>query len=304
MSALSITDAAQATAQMRVILAEPPRFAPASAAAVRAVLDYVAAGQIQASVVTASGDLGPILVMNIPGRASVLMIPEPGTLGTTRDDVRVTLDAWTSSNSFQQLYFAQALTEPGARGRSDLLTQCGFQQLTELHYLHRDASYPWIEPDAKAEFVPFSDANAALFTACVAESYADSQDFPELTGLRPTDAALESHRAAGEFRASFWQVLLRQGEPAGCLLLAAHPSAGLAEVAYLGVRPAHRRAGVGTLLVARALQLARAARLRRVTLVVDARNSAARALYAQLGFTSFATRMAHLRVTGSGLACG
>ncbi len=242
--------------------------------------------------------------MDIPGRASVLMIPEPGTLGTTRDGVRATLDAWTESNSFRELYFAQALTEPGARGRSELLTACGFAPLTELHYMHRDAAYPWIEPDAKAEFVPYSDASAAFFTTCVAESYADSQDFPELTGLRPTAAALESHRAAGEFRASFWQVLLRGGEPAGCLLLAAHPSASLAEVAYLGVRPAHRRAGVGRLLVARALQLARTARLRRVTLVVDARNSAARALYAQLGFSSFATRVAHLRVTGSEFARG
>ena len=73
-----------------------------------------------------------------------------------------------------------------------------------------------------------------------------------------------------------------RSEPVGMALLSRRGDRGW--VSGVGVLPAWRRRGIGQRLVASVLERAREAGVRQVALEVIAQNSAARALYAGLGF--------------------
>jgi ribosomal protein S18 acetylase RimI-like enzyme len=66
------------------------------------------------------------------------------------------------------------------------------------------------------------------------------------------------------------------------------------ELVYMGVMPAWRRRGVGTLLLRRALARCREVGAKEITVVVDVRNTPARRLYERFAFTTVAQREAHL----------
>ena len=87
-------------------------------------------------------------------------------------------------------------------------------------------------------------------------------------------------------------VALLDGELAGCLTLVPGPGGPYAEterpgeagIRMLGVDPARQGRGVGRALMLAAIERARAAGARRLTLVVRADNPPAHALYRGLGF--------------------
>jgi ribosomal protein S18 acetylase RimI-like enzyme len=74
-----------------------------------------------------------------------------------------------------------------------------------------------------------------------------------------------------------------RGEPAGMALLSRRDGRGW--ISGVGVLPAWRRRGVGRAMMEALLANAREAGIAQVTLEVIVRNAAARALYAELGFT-------------------
>jgi GNAT superfamily N-acetyltransferase len=90
------------------------------------------------------------------------------------------------------------------------------------------------------------------------------------------------------------EILLAEedGRPIGMVSLLYSVSTALgARVAILEdmvVDPARRGAGVGSALLARALQLCRERECARVTLLTDARNTEARGFYEKFGFTQSA----------------
>ena len=239
---------------------------------------------------------GLFFAVLLPGRTAIIMIPVPGVAGVDPDDqLRVTV-AGLARLRDRRLHYAQALVEPEAVAKGELLVRAGFHTLAPLIYLERDARYPWVDPPSEhdAQWISYGPETRAVFASVVLATYEGSRDCPELTGLRPIDDILLAHRASGCFDPQLWEVALVNGRPAGCILLAKLARGTLLEVVYTGVVPASRGHGVGDLLLRRALARCRAVGARQLTTVVDGRNEPARRLYDRFAFKTAAQRSAYL----------
>jgi len=241
-----------------------------------------------------------LLTLWLPGRTASLLLTHP-TSPQERDGLRDLLAYWRERAQATHLHYAQALIEPEADGKRDVLLQTGFTRLTRLAYLERDARFPWCDPPEAPglEWLPYTPERQERFARVIEATYADSLDCPELTGLRPIEDVLASHRASGPFDPRLWELAYVQGVDAGCLLLTRVPGVPALEVVYMGVVAAQRRRGIGALLLRRALQQARQRGIERVTLVVDERNRPARRLYDRFSFGPVTERDAYwLRLAG------
>ncbi|MGD8450618.1 MAG: GNAT family N-acetyltransferase [Phycisphaerae bacterium] len=236
------------------------------------------------------------LVLLLPGRTGIVMFPTPGELGIDPRAQRELAAQTVAELAPERLHYLQALLQPDAEGQRNLLVELGFQHLAPLVYRQRDATYPWVDPPrlTDAQWVTFSAETHDAFATTVLATYEDSLDCPELGGLRPIDDILAAHQACGVFDAGHWELLWRPDGPAGCLLLSRLPQTSALEVVYMGVVPACRGQGVGALLLRRALQQTREARVRRLTLVVDDRNEPAKRLYDAFGLRAVTRRDAWL----------
>lgn len=232
------------------------------------------------------------LVLLIPGRTGMLLGAPPGALGIDAEDQEALLRTALEDLRPRGLHYLQALLPPEAQGQQALLGRVGFRPLAPLLYLQRGATYPWVDPPAPEEgdWLAFREDRRRFFQDVLVQTYLESLDCPELNGLRPPEDILAAHQASGEFRPELWEILMRDGAPAGCLLLSRLPNAAAVEVVYMGVPSAARRQGAGRLLLRRALQQVRAQHVQTLTLVVDGRNKPARALYESFNFTQRAWR--------------
>ncbi|MGD0948491.1 MAG: GNAT family N-acetyltransferase [Candidatus Binatia bacterium] len=95
-------------------------------------------------------------------------------------------------------------------------------------------------------------------------------------------------------RGEIYFVIENGVEPVGCVAYE-NPSAGLAYLNRLSVLPAHRRRGVGALLVKHVIEHARAASIRTVSIGVIAEHADLQRWYKKLGFQEGETkRFPHL----------
>lgn len=236
------------------------------------------------------------LALLLPGATAIVMIPPPGVGGIEAGAQRELTRAGLEELAARRLHYAQALLEPEAGEKRKLFVGLGFGRLAPLIYMERDARYPWVEPPpaGAAEWLAYSAATHGEFARVVLATYEGSQDCPELTGLRPIDDILAAHRASGRWETTLWELARIDGEVLGCLLLAELGGGSMLEIVYMGVVSGFRRRGVGRLLLARALERARGARVPRVTVVVDGRNEPARRLYVSFAFAPTGRRDAYL----------
>lgn len=239
-----------------------------------------------------------VFVLYLPGGTAIVLFPPPEAHGIRPDDQRDLLKASLARLADSSLYYAQALVEVEAIGQRRLLEECGFRHLTQLIYTQRDSKHPWVAPPGprEATWISYDEAHHVAFADMLLATYEDSQDCPELTGLRGIDAVIASHKAAGKFDPALWELASVDGAPAGCILLAELTHGPLLEVVYMGVARAARGRGVGKLLLRRALAHCQRVGVCELTAVVDRRNAPARQLYAQFGFKPTATREAYIHV--------
>lgn len=232
----------------------------------------------------------------LPGATAIVMVPEPGEGGIDPERQAAVTAAGLAALRDRRLHYAQALLEPEARRKRELLVGAGFRRLASLAYLERGVLYPWVDPPRpdEAEWLPYGPDTAARFAAVVQATYIGSRDCPELTGLRPVEDALAAHRASGVFDPARWELAQIGGAAVGCLLLAQLAHGPVVEVVYMGVVPGWRGRGVGDLLLRRALAQARGLRAERLTLVVDERNEPAQRLYRRFAFAPLGRREAYL----------
>jgi ribosomal protein S18 acetylase RimI-like enzyme len=236
------------------------------------------------------------LALFLPGHTALVTIPSPLIPG-----IDFETQLWLASEGLQRLagrglHYAQALAEPQAAQRCRLLEQAGFRPLAPLCYLERDVLYPWVEPPTPndAEWVAYRPEIESDFADVVSQTYQDSRDCPELSGLRPIGDVLAAHRGVGMFDPRLWELARIDGRYAGCVLLALIAAGAALEIVYLGVVPEARRRGVGTLLLRRAVEHGRRRHARRLTVVVDERNEPARRLYEGFRFMPVARRIVYL----------
>ncbi len=190
----------------------------------------------------------------------------------------------------------EALVPPDRPTLGPALQEAGFNRLTRLVYLDwkPTGDDPKLSPDFTSEsradnrdltWISYDSDRELLFEEAIERTYVQSLDCPELTGLRPISDVLIGHRAAGIFDPALWSLAMRDGVPAGVILLNRIPSTRALELVYMGVAPEARGHGVGDALLRRGLGSAVAVGAKVVALAVDERNAPARRLYDRWGFT-------------------
>jgi ribosomal protein S18 acetylase RimI-like enzyme len=250
-------------------------------------------------VASAGGELaGAIVCLPVPG-ASGLVWPPQAAEGPGRAPVEDALVRGATT----------ALRERGAKLGQCLLTDAelplaaplvrnGFAHVTALSYMQRDlASGPDDAPSRRLSYLAYNQLSIpALFHDTLLQTYEGTQDCPEITGVRTADEIMAGHRAQGKHDPARWLLGLAAGRPVGVLLLCEMPEWAAWDVAYVGVVPDARGQGHGRELMHRAMTLARADGVPRLTLAVDARNEPAWRLYTDLGFQAHDRREVFLAI--------
>ncbi len=272
----------------------PPGGRRARRAAVRGFLAYLDQSPCRHGCYRSADGQAFLLTLLVPGGTAVLMLSDPGTAPGAHERL---LHWWLAAQPAGRFHYLQSLLDPAWEARARLVESAGFRRLTRLVYLERSASYPWVETadPPKVAWVTQAEVGDGPFAATLPETYIESGDCPELTGLRPIESVLASHKAAGPFEGSLWHLLKVEGELAGCLLLSRLPQGTGLEVVYMGLVPRFRGQGWGRALLTRAVLACQVRNLPQLTLVVDARNTAAQRLYRGFGFQPTAERDAYLR---------
>ena len=295
---------------LAAVLALPPGNRPASRAQVESFLQYIETCRLewrvwrcrQGNQVTAL-----LIVLFLPGSTALFMLPCLETPDWLPEDQRYLVTECVKLLEDNRLYFLQALIEPEAKLKRDLIQRAGFRYITRLLYTQRavNSSQPQERQAVKIDWIGYSPETHDAFAQVLLATYEDSADCPELSGLRPIEAIIASHKAAGLFDPALWEMAVIDGTPAACLLLAPHVFGDLMEIVYLGVVRTYRRQGLGDALLRRALKQSREQGSRDITAVVDERNMAARQLYARFAFKPTAEREAYLhlpaRTTSNGI---
>lgn len=232
------------------------------------------------------------LAAESPGAAALVFVP-----GKLETDVKyratvATLKSLQALAWDRSIVLLEVLVAPGRGVLGDLLKESGFRYLTCLRYLTRDAARKGISFKAAhdLEWVEYAPDRELLFQHAVEETYAQSQDCPELTGLRRTAEVLAGHRATGIFDPALWWMAMRGDRPVGVMLLNRIPHRPVLEVVYMGVAHAARRTGVADALLRRALDVGARIGVVALSLAVDQRNTPARRMYARWDFVEKGAR--------------
>ncbi len=180
----------------------------------------------------------------------------------------------------------QAMVTPEETHLERVLSEAGFRFLAELIYAEhpREAPTPERRRLPKLELLTYSPQRHALFLRGLEQTYTESLDCADLSGVRRTEDILATHRAAGRHDPSLWFLARLSGETAGLLLLSPSPHLNTLEVAYMGVVCRFRRRGVGHTLMHKCNSEMIAHGFAGVALAVDSVNTPARALYRKWGF--------------------
>jgi len=194
----------------------------------------------------------------------------------------------------------QALPEPHERHAIAAFERAGLTKLGDLAYLRRPFSKPaparhaWPEGVRAASVSALGGLDAAHgdLSLALERSYEATLDCPGLCGMRELSDVLESHRAVGRWGPELWWVIYLDEQPEGCLLLNHCPELRSVELVYLGLSPALRGRGVGLAAMTNGIVRAASCRAGEMTCAVDRNNVPALRLYARLGFTEFASRVA------------
>jgi ribosomal protein S18 acetylase RimI-like enzyme len=299
MNAVETVHESRLPALLKQLLAAPGT-SGASPEQVRSFINYLSVGRIRTiGRQVRRGKLlsGAWLALLLPGRVAMVMLPSCHRRGLEAADQRAAVAAGVAALSDQDLYFAQALLENEDTYQQRLLEEFGFHRLTTLRYMQRACAWPpWDWPKTSGvEWIAYEQASREEFGRTLMATYVESSDCPELTGIRPVEEVLASHRATGPFDPRLWELVRVEGRIAGCILLSELTFGPLLEIVYLGVVPELRGRGVGALLMRRALRHAQLRGAAELMVVFDARNSPAGRLYERFGFEQVSEREAYVR---------
>ncbi|MBC7772616.1 MAG: GNAT family N-acetyltransferase, partial [Pyrinomonadaceae bacterium] len=240
----------------------------------------------------------------------------PVSRGVSR---RVTPLAGDRANA-RVVALVQGLLEPHELDAIEALGRAGFMRLGDLAYMRR--SLPRANggrgahrlrlsrPSRAGAHAAFGEAfvwpagvvvrrlsdisnneHDALLAAALERSYIDTQDCPELCGLREVADVLDSHRSVGDFDPALWWIIEYEGKPEGAMLLSACPEQQTVELVYLGISPVLRGKGIGSAMLAMGLKELTGRDEATISCAVDMRNGPAMKLYTRAGFQEFSTRV-------------
>lgn len=261
----------------------------------------------------AGGLVAAVWIEPLSGRSAVLWPPRE--IGAADESVlHALLRESMRAMALDGVSWAQCLIKSPTPIEQALLEEVGFSRLGSLFYLFcpvsasegagelhscRDgglsaasSSFRDGEPPQESglEFVEVTPGDRARLASIIEGSYQETQDYPQLNGLRGVDEVLESYESIGCSGTSLWRIARFGGKEIGCLLLADHPDDGNLELVYMGVLPRFRGFGWGKSLAAHACLVAGQRSRQRVVLAVDANNMPALRIYRSLGFSAVEQR--------------
>jgi len=169
---------------------------------------------------------------------------------------------------------------------SEAAHKAGFRRITRLAYMSHPLPVRARRANLRSDLrvITRCDCGEEVFERALADSYAQSLDCPELTGLRRPREILASHRATGDYDPALWHVALQGNEPVGLLLLTRLSRQRAMELVYLGVAQLSRGAGVASTLLHSGLDRLGGVSANTLALAVDVRNTPARRFYDAWGF--------------------
>jgi ribosomal protein S18 acetylase RimI-like enzyme len=234
------------------------------------------------------------------GRTAMVFVTSPSD-GEEREELGAVIRA--ACDGIDDAILAQALLDVGSERMESSLVLGGFRRLTRLLYLKRalakkdatlwDGSWP-----EGVTVEPYGSAKAGELERALERTYLDTEDCPELCGMRTTTDVVASHRSIGKWDPSLWTIVRFRGSAEGAFLLNPCPEQGVVELVYLGLSPALRGTGLGSRVLSWGLGRLADRPERTIMCAVDERNMAARRVYERMGFREFDARSAMVRSVG------
>jgi mycothiol synthase len=274
---------------------------PDRQARVRNALRLLRQGELdRAGVIVSAANgtlLGAMVCLPVAGASGLVWPPQAATGGDQRkiEDALLTYAiAWLRQRGAKM---GQTLLAREESGLAASLKRQGFVHITNMWYMrHELRSLPARTPVAPAlTYETYRDGDRSLFHQILWQSYDQTEDCPEVNGVRTLQEIVAGHQAQGKYDPAHWWLAFQAGRAVAVLLVAEIPEEGW-DLSYLGVIPEARRRGVGREITRKALQEARAAGAGQLTLAVDTRNLAAWNLYRELGFEPFDQREVYLAI--------
>jgi ribosomal protein S18 acetylase RimI-like enzyme len=242
--------------------------------------------------------LGALVCLPVPGASGLVWPPQAvahGQREAIQDCLLHQARAWLRQRGAK---LVQTLLSAQEIGLASSLERNGFRHITSLWYFRHDLGFEvdLLEEHRRLIYQDYTHCDRAVFQQTLLQTYFETQDCPEVNGVRHPNEVLEGHQAQGTFDPRRWWLALEDDRPVGVLLLTEIKEWQGWDVSYVGVVAAARRRGVGRELTRKALQDARAAGAMQLTLAVDARNQPAWHLYRGLGFEQFDQREVFLAI--------
>ncbi len=221
----------------------------------------------------------------------------------TAAGVRQLLDGILAAPEAELASSVSCFLYPGSRSVASALVRQRFE-LQEPHYLEANlATMPGLsDPVDDSGLSPLGTQDGAAAARLLARAYAGN---PAARAFAPNARLDEWAQYLGQIFATpsvgAWlpdaSLIATSSSPdklAG-LVVTTEVARGTAHIAQVVVDPTVRRQGLGRRLLLAAASRAASLGAKRLTLIVDEQNAAARALYASLGFTSRGTFLFGLR---------
>jgi RimJ/RimL family protein N-acetyltransferase len=165
--------------------------------------------------------------------------------------------------------------------QQDLLGMAGYQQFATLLVMSTPITDPTEELEGPLQFQ--SDSDQVVLADILQQTEMESGDLPEIHRIRSAFDILATFEQEAAAASRAWYVVLYEGMPVGCLLLACQTSQRACSIQYMGLAPPFRGRGWGTILVQAALQWGRQQQANSLVLLVDSRNHKAIRLYENCG---------------------
>ena len=252
------------------------------------------------------------LIVPQVGRTAMVFLSGPGperfcgdAAQQAADRIAVLREAFSSTETAtgDTIQLFQALPAPDEPWGIEAFAGSGMTRLGDLAYLRRPFTLPGdAEEAAWPEGVSVrmlrglgKQADADALRAALQKTYEGTLDCPGLCALRTVDDVIESHKSAGSFDRAHWWLIEADGVPEGCVLLSPSFETRSLELVYMGLGPALRGRGLAAQVLRFSIRRAQRLALDEISCAVDLINEPARALYARLGFSEFARRVAFVR---------
>lgn len=234
-------------------------------------------------------------IQRTPGNSAVLWPPDLG-----HPAAELLMDAAGKRLDCDPAKIAQLVVGQAALVDESLLSLAGFHKLADLAYLSLESSkFDQVSPPATLRFESVDLNHPRRFEGLVSKTYEQTQDCPELNGLREPAEILADYKTQGEFDTGNWLIAQDGTLDVGVLILARHGAHGVMELVYMGVVPAARGRGYGAEIVGQSAQMAARQDAQRLVLAVDLRNQPARTMYESIGFSTWDQRTVYARLASN-----